>query len=403
VDHSRSIGNSSRRLVHCTESIESMLNERASIALCLNVAPQMGLPKARMNLNGEVPMAAPGGEMKIMVNRRLQLGVYMLCGISLFLFCHRMTAQLQQTGRVQTPELVIIDTDIGDDVDDAFAISLALASNELKIVGITSAWGDTQLRSQMLDRFLCEAGRSDIPVATGIPTVSKIDFSQSFWAKQGPRKQHLDAVTFLLDQIKKNPGQITLIAIAPLTNIASAIDRDPQTFTKLKRIVMMGGSIRKGYDGQASTGPDPEYNIQADIPAAKKVFSSGVPIYLMPLDSTEIPLDEVRRAQLFTDSTPLTDALTLLYQQWTRSYHWVTPTLFDAMPVAYIIQPELCPTTPLHIDIDGKGYTRETPGRSNVEACLQSDNQKFLQFYMNRMLDQRLSGNEFCRVSPRSK
>ncbi len=168
-------------------------------------------------------------------------------------------------------------------------------------------------------------------------------------------------------------------------------------------MVVMGGSIRRGYNGENSAGPDPEYNIRSDIPAARKLISSGVPVYLMPLDSTMIPLDEVMRGQLFTDSTPLTDALALLYQQWTRSFLRVTPTLFDAVPVAYAIQPELCPTTALHIEIDGDGFTRETSGPANVQACLQSDTQKFLQFYMPRILNQRLSGNEICRASPEAK
>ncbi len=335
-----------------------------------------------------------------MTPKRLTLEVCVSCAICLFLLCRGANAQLKNAASVVPPEKVIIDTDIGDDIDDAFAIGLALASKELKIVGITSAWGDTRLRSQLLDRLLCETGRGDIPVATGIATDSKTEFSQAAWAKQGRAKAHPDAVTFLLDQIRNNPGQITLVAIAPLTNIGAAIDRDPQTFRKLKRIVAMGGSIRRGYNGENSAGPDSEYNIRSDIPAARKLISSGVPIYLMPLDSTMIPLDEVMREQLFTASTPLTDALALLYQQWTRSFLRVTPTLFDAVPMAYAIQPELCPPTALHIEIDADGFTRETPGPANVQACLQSDTQKFLQFYMPRLLNQRLAGTELCRVSP---
>lgn len=352
-----------------------------------------------MRPSGEKRPKARGGT-EIMTPKRLSIKAAIAFGICLLSFCRAAAAQIKTEASTAPPEKVIIDTDIGDDIDDAFAIGLALASKELKIVGITSAWGNTRLRSQLLDRLLCETGRGDIPVATGIATESNTDFSQSSWAKQGRAKQHPDAVTFLLDQFRNDPGQITLIAIAPLTNIGAAVDRDPQTFRKLKRVVAMGGSIRRGYNGQASAGPDPEYNIRSDIPAAKKLISSGVPIYLMPLDSTLIPLDEIMRGQLFTDSTPLTDALALLYEQWTRSYLRVTPTLFDAVPVAYAIQPELCPTVPLHIEIDDHGYTRETSGPANVQACLQSDAQKFLQFYMPRLLNQRLSGTVACRASP---
>jgi purine nucleosidase len=308
-----------------------------------------------------------------------------------------MMPQVPATSNVTASEKVIIDTDIGDDVDDAFAIGLALASPEFQIIGMTSAWGDTALRAKMLDRLLCETGRSDIPVATGVKTESKIDFSQAAWASQAIAAQHKDAVAFILEQATKSPGQITLIAIAPLTNIGAAIDKDPKAFALLKRVIVMGGSIRKGYDGADSTGPDAEYNIRSDIPAARKLFASGVPIYLMPLDSTIIPLDEVMREKIFTKSTPLTDTLTVLYQQWTRSYHWVTPTMFDAVPVAYAIRPDLCPTTSLHIEIDDEGYTREGVGTNNVYACLQSDTQQFLRFYMPRVLSQQLDGGRVCR------
>ncbi|HEX3435675.1 MAG TPA: nucleoside hydrolase [Pseudacidobacterium sp.] len=294
---------------------------------------------------------------------------------------------------------VIIDTDIGDDVDDAYAVALALSSPELKIIGITSAWGDTELRSRMLDRLLCEAGRSDIPVLTGVKTVSKAQFSQAVWARAGESHTHGDAVEFLLDQIRRNPGEITLIAIAPLTNIGAAIDRDPATFKKLKRVVMMGGSIRRGYDNPSFTaarGPDAEYNIATDPAAARKLFQSGVPIYMMPLDSTQILFDETKRERLRTVSTPLTDTLQLLTAQWQRVTRWTTPTLFDDVAVAYAIRPDLCPVVPMHIEVDDAGFTRERPGAANVNVCLSSDSDKFFLFWMPRLLEQNLHGTSSC-------
>ena len=88
--------------------------------------------------------------------------------------------------------------------------------------------------------------------------------------------------------------------------------------------------------------------------AAQKLFTSGVPIFMMPLDSTQLKLDEEKRTLLFRQSTPLTDALTLLYHQWGQQ----TPTLFDAMAVAYVIKPALCPVTPFHVVVDKDGSTR---------------------------------------------
>ncbi len=112
---------------------------------------------------------------------------------------------------------------------------------------------------------------------------------------------------FLLEQIKLNPGEITLIAVGPLTNIGAAIDRDPETFRKLKRVVLMGGSVYRGYGDLGYTPhrePIAEYNIMMDIPAAQKLFQSGVPIFMMPLDSTQIKFDEVKRSMLASISTP---------------------------------------------------------------------------------------------------
>lgn len=296
------------------------------------------------------------------------------------------------------PQLVIIDTDIGDDIDDVLAVGLALSSPELKILGIESAWGDTKLRARMLDRLLCETGRADIPIAVGIEkhAPGQGTFSQARWAERQPHKPHTPAVDFLLDQIKQHPGEITLIGIAPLTNLGAAIERDSATFKKLKRIVIMGGSIHRGYGdlGYAPNhGPDAEYNIAMDPAAAQAVFNSGVPLYVMPLDSTQIPLDEGKRSLLFTQSTNLTDTLTLLYEQWSRSTHLATPTMFDAVAAAYAIDSTQCPTTPMRIDVDARGFTHEVPGSPNAFVCLRSDSDKFFEFYMPRLLQQKLSGS----------
>jgi inosine-uridine nucleoside N-ribohydrolase len=290
------------------------------------------------------------------------------------------------------PQKVIIDTDIGDDVDDAFAVGLALQSPEFKIVGIISAWGDTALRARLLDRFLREMGRADIPVAIGIEKhhPGAAAFSQARWAEAGPAsKTHPSAVDFLLEQIRQQPGEITLVTIAPLTNIGAAIDRDAATFRKLKRVVMMGGSVYRGYDdpgGGAKNRPDREYNIAMDVQAAQKLFQSGVPLYMMPLDATQLKLDETRKEQVFTQSTPLTDALALLYLQWSRETHLQTPTMFDPMTLAYAVAPELCPTQPLRILVDDEGYTRPAPGTPNAQVCLQSDPAKFFAFFLPRLL-----------------
>ncbi len=291
-----------------------------------------------------------------------------------------------------SPEKVIIDTDIGDDIDDAFAVALALRSPELQILGITTTFGDTETRAKLLDRFLSEAGRPDIPVAAGAPTPPKGTFTQRRYAESGhfAKPSHPDAVAFLLDQIRRNPGKITLLAIGPLMNVGAAIDKDPATFRKLKRVIIMGGSIKRGYGDIGfgpPTPPEPEWNILNDILSAQKLFASGVPLFVMPLDATQLKLDEVKRAFLFSQGTPLTDALTLLYHQWGQQ----TPTLFDPMTVAFLVNPALCPVLPMRIRVDDKGFTRPDPGPPNApnppnaQVCLESNPDAFFRFLLPRL------------------
>jgi inosine-uridine nucleoside N-ribohydrolase len=296
-------------------------------------------------------------------------------------------AQTQKSAQVpSTSEKVIIDTDIGDDIDDAFAIALALRSPELEILGISTTFGDTQARAKIVDRFLGEAGRSDIPVVTGAPTRTAHVMNQRRYGEAGhfARAEHPNAVDFILDQIRRYPGQITLIAIGPLMNVGALIDKDPTTFLKLKRVVMMGGSIECGYGDLwfcTAHGPDAEWNIINDIPSAKKLFLSGVPLYVMPLDSTQLKLDEVKRAFLFKQGTPLTDALTLLYHEWGQQ----TPTLFDPVTVAYMLNQKICPVQPMYIRVDDKGFTRSEPGAPNAQVCMHSDAEAFFRLQIGRL------------------
>lgn len=298
---------------------------------------------------------------------------------------------------------VIIDTDIGDDIDDVFAVDLAVISPELKILGISGAWGDTALRARMLDRMMCETGRTDIPILAGPTTKPRTTFSQAPWAAAGIAHTHGDAVTFLLDQIKQAPGEITLLALAPLTTIGAAIDRDPGTFRKLNRVIMMGGSIYRGYGDLGYLpphGPDAEYNIAMDPVSAQKLFHSGVPIYMMPLDSTQLKFDEIKRGMLAGISTPMTDTLQILTAEWQHSTGQTAPTMFDAVAAAYAIDPNACPTTPLHIDVDAKGFTRVTPGTPNAQVCLLPKDDAFFQLLLPRLLDQHLTGAATCIAAP---
>ena len=286
----------------------------------------------------------------------------------------------------QAREKIIIDTDIGDDVDDAFALALAVKSPELEILGVTTTFGDTEARAKIVDRFLGEVGRADIPVLAGKAAETKNPMSQRKYGEGGhfAKASHGDAAEFVLEQIRKYPGEITLIAIGPLMNVGAAIDKDAATFRKLKRVVLMGGSVRRGYGDLGYNAPVPpmaEWNILNDVASAQKLFASGVPLFVMPLDSTQLKMDEVKRAFLFEQGTAVTDQLTVLYHLWGQE----TPTLFDPMTIVFALRPELCPVTGMHIRVDEKGFTREEPGAANAQVCLDSNAEDFFRFYLRRV------------------
>jgi purine nucleosidase len=297
---------------------------------------------------------------------------------------------------VSGKEKVIIDTDIGGDIDDAFAVALALRSPELEILGVSTVSGDTVARAKIVDRMLGESGRSDIPVAAGTATTSQFLILppgliglQRRYGEHGQyaRKQHPPAVEFILEKIRLFPGQITLVTIGPLSNVGALIERDIATFRSLKRVVMMAGWVRPVSDrtGEVSD-PAPEYNIASDVRAAQELFASGVPIYVMPIDSTSnLVLDEVSRRELFSDGTPVTDALALLYVLWDGS----TPVLFDAMAVAYASNPQLCPVVPMRINVNNSGITQVVSGAANAQVCLHSDANAFLDYYVRRVVSVR--------------
>lgn len=339
-----------------------------------------------------MPPLSPLARAVTVFTRPLLSGAPLLALLALLV----LTAPSAQAATAAAARLpVIVDMDIGDDIDDAFALALLLQSPEIEIVGITSAWGDTALRLRLLERLLRETGHSGIALAQGIATDNPTPFTQARYAQRGAAPLNAPpAVDFMLRQIRQRPGQITLLALGPLSNVGAAIARDPATFGQLKQVVMMGGSVRAGYRKSQYVPvrpPDKEYNIASHVAGARALFGAGVPIVMMPLDATQIRLDEVERNALFGHGSPLTDALTLLYHQWIDAYQpWSStmPSLFDVVPVAWLADPLVCPTTPLHISIGDDGMTRATPGAPNAAVCLASDQTRFFKIFMGRLLDQ---------------
>jgi inosine-uridine nucleoside N-ribohydrolase len=289
---------------------------------------------------------------------------------------HSLALAATATATAAPPVPVIIDTDVGDDIDDAFALALALQDPHFQVIGITTAWGDTRTRTLLVRRLLATLGRRDVVVAQGPATANPVPFTQKKWALGATDTSAApDAIDFLREQAHKRPGQITLIALAPLSNIEALAQRDATALKNFRQVVMMGGSIHAGYNqGGAIPNAEPsaEYNVASAPNGLRVLLQSKVAVRMFPLDSTQLKFDEVRRDRLFAYGSPASDALALLYHQWRLLNGWgqLTPTLFDVVPVTWLLEPSSCPVTPLRIEVDDRGFTRPVDGPANLEACL---------------------------------
>ena len=280
------------------------------------------------------------------------------------------------------PVPVLLDTDIGSDIDDAFAVALILHSPELDLRAVTTVSGDTEARARLAAKMLWVDGQRNIPVAAGVPG-KKLDIPQAPWADgfTSPSLLKEPAVELMKSTIDRAPGKIVLMAIGPLTNVAALLRQYPGEKKKIREIVLMGGSIARGY--YPGSGPTPEYNIAADTPASQVVFASGVPILMAPLDVTaRLQLDEAHRQIIFAKNTPLTDALQALYKLWGQP----TPTLHDPMAVALFLDPRLCTTQHLAVAVDDRGMTRVEDGKpANARVAVETDPARVIDFYVHRV------------------
>jgi inosine-uridine nucleoside N-ribohydrolase len=279
---------------------------------------------------------------------------------------------------------VILDTDIGTDIDDAFALALIINSPELELLGVTTVAGDTQARARLAAKLLWEAGGAwrKVPVYAGEPGKPQ-PIEQTRWAEgfTSPALHVNGAVDFMRTEINQRPGKVTIIAIGELTNVAALLKSDPAMAKQIKLIALMGGSVARGYGPDSQ--PEPEWNIKSNPEAAQSVFSSGVPLLMAPLDVTAmLQLDAAGRRRVFTHLTPLTNALTILYHLWGNE----TPTLFDPMAVALVIDWSLCETEQLAIEVDAKGFTRVVEGKpANATVGMHTDPPRFFDFYLSRV------------------
>lgn len=286
---------------------------------------------------------------------------------------------------------IILDTDIGGDIDDAWALAFVLAHDGFEPVGITIADGNTPARARVACKMLYISGRNNIPVAVGRKTNSGYAY-QFTWAEDftalKPTAQ--SAAGFIVEKVKQFPGEITLVAVGPLENIADALRIEPDLGKYLKRVVFMSGCI---YGRADSPQPIAEWNVRASTPDSQLVYRAGLPLTIVPLDSTtHVRLSEQERDRVRRYKSPLTFGLEALYRLWHRSPQ-SRMTLHDQLAIAETASPGTFfnKKETLPLVVDDQGFTKiDQAGGQPVTVCLEPKRDEFMTYYIDQLLAQHL-------------
>ena len=302
---------------------------------------------------------------------------------------------LTSFSRAADKQKIIFDCDLGGDIDDAFALSLILTSPEFDVLGIVLENNNTPERAKVACKMLYETGRENIPVVVGEKTGDTMD-PQFYWAEHFDKVKPLtvNATDFIIENIKKFPGQVILFTVGPVTNIGRVLDKDPGILKMTKHVYSMFGSFYRGYD----MGPVPsaEWNVVADTPASKKFISCGAGLSFAGLDVTmQVRLDENNIHKLAMRHSPLTDALIGLYTLWGyQSYATPSPVLHDVLAVGMVLWPDLFTLRKAYVKVTDNGYTVIDESRDpNCEIGMTVKSDELIKRLMERLLKQDMERN----------
>ncbi len=277
----------------------------------------------------------------------------------------------------------MLDTDVGDDIDDAWAISLCACHPRIELLGITTVWGDTPLRAALARLLLERAGLKGVEVVAGSRDgldrhvgPYRPNYADALGAREAKlREGRCDAVKFMSEVARNNPG-LTLITIGPLTNAARFALEFPKEFSQISLLVMMCGHLIPGKG-------EPEYNAGADPRATQIVFSTKVPKVMVGLDVTlKCGLDEEDLKRLQAKGTPLAKALYQMTRLWQRKLRQPKqppprPIMHDPLAVFAAVEPKVLKFEDVRLKVDERGRMIRARGKPNVKVAVDVDVKRF--------------------------
>ncbi len=255
---------------------------------------------------------------------------------------------------------VILDTDIGTDVDDCLALALILGSPELELVGVTTVYGDVDLRARMTRRLLSLHGTHGVPVLRGATDTLAGALPIHWEGHEGQgliehedvagSGDHEHAVDFIVRMAHEHPGDLHLLAIGPLTNVALALQRDPAL--PVAGLTIMGGAVSR------TELPFAEHNLRSDPEAAAVVFASGLPITLVPFDvTTRVAITAEDAAAIAALGTPFHSAVADQARRYPPFARNGRTSLHDPLAAAALVRPDLLTWQDVHLEFDAEART----------------------------------------------
>ncbi len=299
---------------------------------------------------------------------------------------------------------VIIDTDLGTDIDDAMAISLAMKSSEIEIVGVTTVYGDSKYRAQLATRLI-SLGGCNFDVYAGIdkPLLGKRSIFMAGNEGEGAQEDldyqfnDIHAVDFLIEEVMSNPGEITIVAIGPLTNLAVAMIKEPKFATNIKELIIMGGSVRLGANSLNPMIRAEEHNIVCDPESAEIVLSSKANIYMVGLDVTMmLNIGAMEYKLLKGSDSKLNNLLGDMLADWMvfvkKTFGDEKTYMHDPLALVCSFNKSFIKFEPMDIEVryTDKERTGQTIGKlnpnSNIKVALEVENKEFIDFLFKRLL-----------------
>ena len=291
---------------------------------------------------------------------------------------------------------VLLDTDLGTDIDDTWALAMLLNSPEIDLKAVVTTHGDVDYRAALVARLLELGAQNNVPIGTGVGSGTLERHPQRAWLDgysldEYASEVHRDGAALLIETVLGSAEPVTVLTIGPASTVAAALEREPR-IAENARFVGMHGAIRRGYRG--SPDPVPEYNVFVDVAAFRTVLAAPWPIVLTPLDTCGDVVLRDTRYQRFLHEAPgdLAAAVRANYRAWAATFDAGdlpdrrSTTLYDTVAVHLAYTTEFLEMEQLPISLADDGLMAvSSSGRVVTAATAWRDFDGFLDSLLLRL------------------